>query len=68
MVCLAIAPFRLAPPATLAIRGRFLTGGLPYDSDCGYSNYFRRVFLGFIARTFRGVGVGFEEPHVRFMV
>ena len=29
---------------------------------------FLRVFPGFIARPFRGVGVGFEEPHLRFMV
>ena len=29
---------------------------------------FLRVFPGFIARSFRGVGVGFEEPHLRLMV
>ena len=29
---------------------------------------FLRVFPGFIARPFRGVGVGFEDPHVRLMV
>ena len=28
---------------------------------------FLRVFPGFIARPFRGVGVGFEEPHLRLM-
>ena len=28
---------------------------------------FLRVFPGFIARPFRGVGVGFEEPHLRFI-
>ena len=28
---------------------------------------FLRVFPGFIAKTFRGVGVGFEEPHLRLM-
>ena len=27
-----------------------------------------RVFPGFIARSFRGVGVGFEEPHLGPMV
>ena len=64
---LHFAFFRLAPPATLAVRGRFLTGGLPYYSDCDSFNYFLRVFPGFIARTFRGVGVGFEEPHLRFV-
>ena len=29
---------------------------------------FLHVFPGFIARPFRGVRVGFEEPHLRFMV
>ena len=29
---------------------------------------FLRVFSGSIARPFRGVGVGFDEPHLRFMV
>ena len=65
--CLAIAPFSSRPTATRAVRGRFLTGGLPYYSDCDSFNYFLRVFPGFIARTFRGVGVGFEEPHLRFV-
>ena len=27
-----------------------------------------RVFTGPIAKPFRGVGVGFEEPHLRLMV
>ena len=31
-------------------------------------NYFIRVFPGVIARPLRSVGVGFEEPHIRFMV
>ena len=26
-----------------------------------------RLFSGFIAKPFRGVGVGFEEPHLRLM-
>ena len=26
---------------------------------------FLRVFPGFIAKPFRGVGAGFEEPHLR---
>ena len=26
-----------------------------------------RVFPGFIAKPFRGMGVGFEEPHLRLM-
>ena len=29
---------------------------------------FLRVFPGFIAKPFRGVGVGFEEPHLRLML
>ena len=33
VVCLAIAPLSPRPPATSAVRGRFLTGGLPYYSD-----------------------------------
>ena len=28
---------------------------------------FLRVFPGFIAKRFRGVGVGLEEPHLRLM-
>ena len=28
---------------------------------------FLRVFPGYIAKPFRGVGVGFEEPHLRLM-
>ena len=38
-----------------------LTDGFPSYSACVSFNYF-------IARPFRGVGVGFEEPHPRFMV
>ena len=34
-------------------------GGLPPYSVCVSVNYFLRVFPGFIARPFRGVGVGF---------
>ena len=69
VVRLAIAPFSSRPPpATLAVRGRFLTGGLPFYSDCDSFNYFLRVFPGVISRTRRGVGVGFEESHLRFMV
>ena len=60
--------FFVSPPATLAVRGRFFDGGLPYYSVCVSFNYFLRVFPGFIARPFRGVRVGFEEPHLRFMV
>ena len=67
VVCLTIAPFSSRPPDTLAVRGRFLTGGLPYYSVCVSFNCFSSRFPGFIARPFRGVGVGFEEPHLRLM-
>ena len=45
------------------------TGGLPYYSVCVFSSItFVRISPGFITRPFRGVGVGFEEPHLRLMV
>ena len=59
--------FRLAPRHTGGT-GQVLTDGLPSYSVCVSFNYLLRVFPGFIARPFRGVGVGFEEPHLRFMV
>ena len=65
---LAIAPFLSRPPATMVARGRFLTGGLPIIVSAFPSIPFLRVFPGFTARPFRGVGVGFEEPHLRLMV
>ena len=61
VVCLAVAPFSSRPSATLAVRGRFLTGCLPYYSDCVSFNYFLGAFPGFIARPFRGVGVGLRS-------
>ena len=87
------SPFFVSPPpATPAVRGRFLTvvclfiaffssrplrhaggtrevfeGGLPYCSVCVSFNYFSSRFPGFIAKAFRGVGVGFEESHLRLM-
>ena len=62
--------FRLLsrPPRHNGGTRQFLTGGLPSYSVYDSSNYFLRVFPSFIARLFRGVGVGFEEPHLRFMV
>ena len=66
--CLAIAPFLSRPPATLAVRGRFLRVVCLITVSAFPSITFLRVFPGFIARPFRGVGVGFEEPHLRFMV
>ena len=68
MVGLAIAPFSSRPPRHTGGTRQVLTGGLPSYSVCVSLNCVLRVFSGFIARTFRGVGVGFEEPHLRFMV
>ena len=67
VVCLIIAPFRLAPPATLAVRGRFLTVDRLIKVSAFPSIAFLRVFPGFIAKPFRRVRVGFEEPHLRLM-
>ena len=60
--------FSSRPPRHTGGTRQVLTGGLPYYSVCVPSNTFLRVFPGFIAGPFRGVGVGFEEPHLRFMV
>ena len=56
------------PPRYTGGTRQVLTDGLPSNSVCVSFNYFLGVFPGFIARTFRGVGVGFEKPHLRFMV
>ena len=56
------------PPATLAVRGRFLTVVRLFIVSTFPSITFLRVFPGFIAKPFRGVGVGFEEPHLRLML
>ena len=69
MVGLAIAFFfRLAPPRHTGGTRQVLTDGLPSYSVSVSFNYLLHVFPGFIARPFRGVGVGFEEPHLPFMV
>ena len=68
VVGLAISPFSSRPPRHTGGTRQILTGGLPSYSVYDSSNYFLRVFPSFIARLFRGVGVGFEEPHLRFMV
>ena len=68
MVGFAIAPSRLAPPRHTGGTRQVLTDGLPSYMSAFPSITFFRVFPGFIARPFRGVGVGFEEPHLRFMV
>ena len=58
----------LAPPATLAVRGRFLTVVCLIIVPALPSITFRRIFPGFIANPFRGVGVGFEESHLRLIL
>ena len=68
MVGIAIAPFSSRPPRHTCGSRQVLADGLPSYSVCVSFNYLLRVFPGFIARPFRGVGVGFEEPHLRFMV
>ena len=60
-------PLSSPPPATLAVRGRILTVVCLIIVSAFPSNTFLRDFPGFIARPFRGVGVGVGEPHLRFM-
>ena len=57
------------PPRHTGGTRQVLTDVLPSYGVCVSSkNYFLRVFPGFIARPLRGVGVGFEAPHLRLMV
>ena len=42
-------------------------GGLPYYSVCVSFNYFSLRFSWLHSQAVRGVGVGFEEPHLRLM-
>ena len=67
VVCLIIARFHLAPPATLAVRAKFLTPVCLIIVSAFPSITCICVFPGFIAKPFRGLGVGFEEPHLRLM-
>ena len=60
--------FSSRPPRHTCGSRQVLTDGLPSYRVFVSFNYFLRVFPGFVARPFRGVGVGFEEPHLRFMV
>ena len=60
--------FFVSPPRHTGGTWEVWTDGLPYYNDCDSFSYFLRVFPGFIASTFGGVGVGFEEPHLRFIV
>ena len=55
------------PPATLTVRGRVLTVGCLIIVSAFLSITFLRVFPGFIAKPFRGVGVSFEKPHLRLV-
>ena len=64
VVGLAIAPFSSRPPRHTCGSRQVLADGLPSYSVCVSFNYFLRVFPGFVARPFRGVGKGFEEPHL----
>ena len=57
-VALQFAFLHLAPPATLAVHGTFLTVVCLIIVSAFPSMTFLRVFPGFIARPFRGVGVG----------
>ena len=55
VVGLAIAPFSSRPPRHTGGTRQVLTDGLPYSVYVTF-NYLLRVFPGFIARPFRGVG------------
>ena len=57
----------VAPPATLTVRGKFLAVACPSILSEFPSVTFCRDFPGFIAKPFRGVGVGYEEPCFRLM-
>ena len=69
VVSFAAVPFAFRrPPATPAVRGGDLIGGLPYYRVCVSFNCLSSRFPGSVARPFKGVGVGFEEPHLRLVV
>ena len=68
LVSLVLAPlffnstffvFRLAPPTTLAVRDRFLTGGLHYYSVCVFFNYFSSRFSWLHSQAGERCGSGF---------
>ena len=67
VVCLIIAPSSSRTPSHAGDTRQVFYGGLPCCSVCVSFNYFLRVFPGFIAKPLRGMGVGFEEPHLRLM-
>ena len=66
--CLAIASlFCLDPPPNGRYAAVFLPVVCPIVVSAFLSNIFFPIFPGFIARPFRGVGVGFVEPHLRLI-
>ena len=67
-VLLQFALLRLAPPPHRRYAPGFARAVCLIRVSAFPSIPFLRVFPGFIARPFRGVGVGFEDPHVRLMV
>ena len=58
------ASLGFAPPATLAVREKFLAVVCLIVVPAFPSITFLRVFPGFVDKPFRGDGVGFEEPHL----
>ena len=68
VVCLIIVPSRLALPATPAVRARWLKVVSVVLVIAFSSPTVFRVFPGFMAKSSRGVGVGFEEPHLLFIL
>ena len=52
-------PEHLRPPATLAVRGRFLTGGMPYINVCVSFNYFTSRFSWLHCQAVQRCGRGF---------
>ena len=71
--CLAIRfYFSSRPPATLAVRGRCLTGGLPYYSICVSFKYFVIRFSWLHGQAVQSCGSGFcgtaSSTHGQFIV
>ena len=67
MVCLIIAPFLSRPDRHAGDTREVFDGGLPYYSVCVSFNYFAFFLASYIAKSFRGVGGGFDKPHLRLM-
>ena len=58
--------FFVSPPRHAGGTREVFDGVLPYCSAFR-STTFLRVFPGFMAKPFRGLGLGFEEPHLRLV-